>query len=182
MKGTNHKLTKKQLEKQLKKQKMALAKKHLTAAKSQKEKKPTHDPIHSGLQVNTGSWLEWLPEKHREFLKEKDFSSAIISLAYRGDCERNTPPTQMFNTLKKSSCQELICSGYYTCGDRNPGIILEVTYGGKPNYLVLYLPYNIRPIVLKRHISQKKYGEKILLENKIRIPCVPYIYDGSYSY
>ena len=86
-----------------------------SAAKSQKEKKPKHDPIHSGLQVNTGSWLEWLPEKHREFLKEKDFSSAIISLAYRGDCERNRPPTQMFNTLNKSPCQELICSGYYTC-------------------------------------------------------------------
>ena len=176
----NH-LTKKQLEKEAKKQMSALAK-QMGKVQTQQSPKKTH-VVHSGLQVNIGEWVRFLPEHLIELLENKGVLEARMALAHIGDSERSSvSPRQKFNTLKASSCNELICMGYYICSEKNPGIILNVSYSGQQHYLILYLPYSIRPIVLKRHISQKKYGDMIKLENRVKIPCVPYLYDGTYNY
>jgi len=89
-----------------------------------------------------------------------------------------------FRILKRLMCSELICHGYYNFEDKNNPLILNVSYSGQQHYLILYNPSNIRPIIIKKHISQNKYGDMIVFNPKIKIHCVPYIYDyeGNYSY
>ena len=184
MKGSHSKkqLTKKQIEKEAKKIKNALAKQATKKSPNSPSIVKKKNVIHSGIQINIDEYIEFLPENLVSFLKNKGVCNARMCLAHIGDSERSTNPKDKFTSLKSSSCKELICVGYYLCSEKNPGIILSVSYSGQQHYLILYLPYSIRPIVLKRHISQKKYGEMIKVDSRAKIPCVPYFYDGAYNY
>jgi len=178
--------TKKQLEKQAKKRKATLAKNQSNSKNSKviNERKKIINYIHCGLEVNMVEWVNELPEKIGEIIEDKGITKSYVCLAYNGDSERSTPPMTKFNILKKSKCNELICHGYYNFEGTNKPIILNVSYSGQKHYLILYNPSNIRPIIIKKHISQNKYGEMIVCNPKIKIQCVPYIYDsgGNYSY
>ena len=82
MKGTQ---TKKQLEKEAKKIKNALAKQ---ANKKSPNSPPTlkrKDVIHSGIQINIDEYIEFLPENLVLFLKNKGVCNARMCLAHIGD-------------------------------------------------------------------------------------------------
>lgn len=55
--------------------------------------------------------------------------------------------------------------------------IAEIKLDGKPNYVILLNNHRIRPMDAKRKANAGKFGDRILLSNKIEAECIPYKVD-----
>lgn len=140
--------------------------------------KTTNQPdqdIHTGLVVDA-SIVNLLPEHLQQFLKEIHFTQAIVAIlhcSYDSDAITSKDIKSKYNYLcREENRENIIVRGYWKKG---PALILNITHKSKTYELILN-GCNESPMVIKRHIREGKYGDSILFETKIHIPCTPYIY------
>lgn len=137
--------------------------------------------IHTGLTVDD-SIIEFLPEELQTFLKECSFSRAIVALLHCSEYSwqstdggvTSSDVKSKYNILCRPENREnIICRGYWKKGE---ALILNITHKSKHYELILNGCKNERPMVIKRHIREGKYGKPVSFENKIHLPYQPYIF------
>ena len=121
-------------------------------------------------------------QKIQHVLNESTFSQAIVAFLHCGIVDGGYSVNRIIACIDVKSkyiflCREenrenIVARGYWKNGST---IILDITHKSKHYELVLN-GSNERPMVIKQHIRQGKYGNSISFETKIHLPCQPYIY------
>lgn len=151
-----------------------------------KEKKSAYNiknrAIHAGLVVNDAV-TELLPEELQILLRNCSFTQGVVALIHTSfDSYMNsngeithTLVEEKYNYLcrKENRDDNIISRGYWK---KREALILDITYKSKNYELILNGCKNERPMIIKRHIREGKYGKSISFEKKIQLPCQLYIY------
>ena len=147
--------------------------------------------IHCGLKVKIGDWIKMLVSENEvsysDFLESQNFTEAIMALCHISSEYEKSEEKKVqdrYDKLKLNESEHYIyAKKIYVDKSSNPSVVLEVSYDGKPYYMVLLSPKDKSPFVLKTMVSNGKFSRlsnnaySAKLKEIVKIPAEPYIYE-----